>query len=102
MITLGLSRVPWWKLRQPLLEVESLNFDATRGPLPFTPVSHVRMTLVVNIPTNVRCHAPICPATVAAIRRALEAVLDVRALPIEDTVYVEWVNDPIIAERTDG
>lgn len=87
MITLGLSRIDFSRLRQPKISLRKIAFEAA-GPVPFVEtLLMMRMQLVVEIPSNVRCAAPITPATARRLRVAIEGILQAEDLPLERAVF---------------
>jgi len=86
MITLGLSRIDYARLRQPRIALRRIEFEAL-GPVPFVePLLLMEMRLVVGIPSNVRCAAPMDASTARRLRVAIEGVLRVEELPVEAVV----------------
>ena len=89
MITLGLSRIDYARLRQPKITVRHISFDAV-GAVPFAEsVLMCRMNVIVDIPSNVRCAAPMDARTAKRLRVALEGVLQAEELPVDRGVFVQ-------------
>ena len=89
MITLGLSRIHFSRLRQPLIAIRHISFDAA-GQVPFAEsVLMMRMQVTVDIPSNVRCGARMDIVTARRLRKALEGILQAEELPIVKSVFAD-------------
>ncbi len=98
MISLGLSRIDFDRLREPRIRVVAVQFTAREPTAVVYPLLIMEMHLVAQIPSNVRCLAPLEPRTFRRLARALDGVLQVTELPPEAVVTV---NDlPSRAMRT--